>query len=324
MMQAAADSAQWRAAIPPVDGDAPRPTWSVMIPTFNCAQFLAETLQSVLAQDPGPDVMQIEVVDDGSTDDPAAVVDALGHGRVRFTRQPRNIGQLANLTDCLRRSRGHYVHLLHGDDCVLPGFYDAMARGFADPDVGAAFCRWRTIDEHGAQIAVAEAEADSPGPLADALAVLAGEQRIVTPSIAVRRSVWEELGSFDARLKSAEDWEMWVRIAARHKVHYDPRMLASYRVHARSATSRALHDAREMRDTRRAMDLFAPLLPENRRAGILRGARKLYAARCIERGRALNAAGQYGDARAHARAALSFASGPRTLRSALALYLRKS
>jgi Glycosyl transferase family 2 len=43
-----------------------RPLWSVMIPTFHCARFLHQTLESVLSQDPGPDVMQIEIVDDCS------------------------------------------------------------------------------------------------------------------------------------------------------------------------------------------------------------------------------------------------------------------
>ncbi len=63
-----------RATIPPVEGEY-RPLWSVMIPTYHCADYLRQTLESVLAQDPGPDMMQVEVVDDHSTeDDPEAVV----------------------------------------------------------------------------------------------------------------------------------------------------------------------------------------------------------------------------------------------------------
>src|SRR5262249_49179546 len=55
-----------RIVIPPVPDGIARPLWSVMIPTFNCASYLRETLRSVLTQDPGRDVMQIEVVDDCS------------------------------------------------------------------------------------------------------------------------------------------------------------------------------------------------------------------------------------------------------------------
>src|SRR6266478_3592096 len=73
----------YRAVIPPVTGEGPRPLWSVMIPTHDCAGYLRETLASVLRQDPGPEVMQIEVVDDHSTrDDPETVVRELGKGRV--------------------------------------------------------------------------------------------------------------------------------------------------------------------------------------------------------------------------------------------------
>jgi len=84
-------------AITPVPEDVRRPMWSVMIPVFNCANYLRQTLASVLAQDPGPERMQIEVVDDMSTkDDPEAVVREVGKGRVAFFRKPKNGGATAN------------------------------------------------------------------------------------------------------------------------------------------------------------------------------------------------------------------------------------
>src|SRR3954470_1404585 len=102
-----------RRRLAPVSGDGPRPLWSVMIPTFNCATYLREALGSVLSQDPGPEVMQIQVVDDCSTkDDPEAVVKEMGRGRVEFFRRPANGGHSANFDTCLERSRGHLIHLL--------------------------------------------------------------------------------------------------------------------------------------------------------------------------------------------------------------------
>ncbi|MGH8001844.1 MAG: glycosyltransferase family 2 protein [Brasilonema sp.] len=80
-----------RPMIPPVPERVARPLWSVMIPTYNCAEYLSQTLASVLAQAPGPDVMQITIVDDCSTqDEPAKVVEELGRDRVEFYRQPKN------------------------------------------------------------------------------------------------------------------------------------------------------------------------------------------------------------------------------------------
>ena len=103
-----------------------------MIPTYNCAKYLVKTLESVLEQDPGPEQMQIEVVDDVSTkDDPEAVVRELGKGRVQFHRQEKNVGPTPNFNTCLKRSRGYWVHILHGDDFVLPGFYAKLSRMIA-------------------------------------------------------------------------------------------------------------------------------------------------------------------------------------------------
>ena len=186
-----------------------------MIPTYHCARYLGETLRSVLAQDAGPDAMQIEVVDDHSTqDDPESVVREVGRGRVGFFRQPANVGITRNFATCIARSRGRLVHLLHGDDLVRDGFYASLQRAFdADPAIGAAFCRQIFVNGNGDWIDLSPLEQPRSGRLEGALERLATEQRIMTPSIVVRRDVYEALGGFDDRLRCSEDWEMWVRIA---------------------------------------------------------------------------------------------------------------
>lgn len=77
------DATGHRLVIRGVPDGLPRPLWSVMIPMFHCARFLRQTLESVLSQDPGPDQMQIEVVDDCSNDNTASeVTRRLGAGRI--------------------------------------------------------------------------------------------------------------------------------------------------------------------------------------------------------------------------------------------------
>src|SRR5882757_10660601 len=80
---------------------------SVMIPTYNCIGFIKEALESVLVQDPGAEIMQIQVVDDCSTDgDVEALISEIGRGRVLFFRQNYNTGSLRNFETCINLSRG--------------------------------------------------------------------------------------------------------------------------------------------------------------------------------------------------------------------------
>ena len=183
---------QFRAPIEAVPPHVPRPLWSVMIPTYHCADHLRETLTRVLAQDPGPTVMQIEVVDDCSTrDDPEAVVREVGEGRVAFFRQERNIGHTRNFDTCLQRSRGQLVHVLHGDDYVLDGFYRTMATPFTrHPEIGAAFCRNVFIQEDGRTFATSRLLHREPGIMEDWLERIATRQLLQPPAMVVRRSVY--------------------------------------------------------------------------------------------------------------------------------------
>jgi GT2 family glycosyltransferase len=235
-----------------------------MIPTYNCADYLRETLTSVLAQDPGFEVMQIEVVDDHSTqDDPAAVVEELGRGRVNFYRQPENVGGIKNFNTCLQRSRGHLVHLLHGDDCVRNGFYRKMQQAFeSSPEIGAAFCRHICVDEHGHWQWFSALQQLDSGVLNNWLEQIAVMNRLQPPSMVVRRDAYEKLGGFDSRICCcAEDWEMWVRIAAQYPVWYEVEPLALYRVHSKSLTGRCARTGQNVRDLRRIVEIIQPDLP---------------------------------------------------------------
>jgi hypothetical protein len=297
----------------PVPEGVVRPFWSVMIPTYNCADYLRQTLASVLAQDPGPDAMQIEVIDDASTaDDPEAVVRELGHGRVVFHRQPANVGHSANFRTCLERARGRVVHLLHGDDLVLPGFYEAMGQGFtAEPGLGAAFCRHEYVDERNDVLWISDLEQAHAGPIPGWLRSIAVNQRIQTPSVVVARDVYETLGTFDRRLSWCEDWEMWVRIAGARVVWYEPRILACYRMHGASSTSRHLRSGANLQDVRRAISIIGERLPPGEAAMVRRMSLAFWASDALRnRAPAFLDAGDLAGARAQIREALLCSHDP--------------
>ena len=264
--------------IVPPDEQLLRPLWSVMIPVYNCGSFLASSIQSVLDQDPGCDHMQIEVVDDASTDcNVEALVKRVGANRVVYSRQPSNAGSLRNFQSCIERSNGKLVHILHGDDRVRHGFYSRMEKlFFANPGIGAAFSRYSYIDENGRVLYDHEPEADEEGILADCLMRLCIRQRMQYVSTVVRRSVYERVGGFYG-VEYGEDWEMWARIAARYPIGYIPDVLAEYRKHFSSVSGRSFLTGQNMESLRWVMNNLSEYLPMEKRENIQDESRKFYA-----------------------------------------------
>ncbi len=280
-----------------------QPRWSVMIPTYECAEYLPAALDGVLEQAAEPGRMPIEVVDDASSDDPEAVVGRYD-GRVAVHRQERNLGHCTNLNDCLRRSRGELVHLLHGDDAVRSGFYRLMDSAFEDESVGAAFCRYIAMDDAGNWTAIAPLEAEHDGVIDDWLERIARWQRVQTPTMVVRRSIYEELGGFDDRAGDAEDWEMWTRIAAHTRVFHIVEPLALYRVRSSSLSGGTLRTGRNVENLRRVVELNRESLPLDRRDELTAEALEVIALTALKRARRLLGAGERDSARAQVREAL--------------------
>jgi glycosyltransferase involved in cell wall biosynthesis len=265
-------------AIQPVPPGTARPLWSVMIPVYNGSRFLPATLKSVLDQDPGPAIMQIEVVDDCSTDvNVEQLVRQLAGNRVQYYRQPRNIGSLRNFLTCLDRSKGRLIHLLHGDDLVRRGFYERIGSFFARyTSIGAAFCRYAYIDEHGTYINSQPIEMEREGILDNWVERLCERQRIQYAAIVVKREVYETLGGFYGA-EYGEDWEMWVRIAAQYDIGYIPETLAEYRRHLSSISGNAFLNGTNMTQLLWVMDHIRRYLPPAKRARVMEKSRRFYA-----------------------------------------------
>lgn len=249
-----------------------------MIPVYNCGSYLRETLEAVLSQALPAEEMQIEVVDDCSTDmDVKALVDLTGKGRVTYFRQQENIGSLRNFETCINRARGHLIHLLHGDDLIKPGYYQAMDELFARfPQAGAAFCRYEYIGESSKRLYYRDAEMEEAGILPDALLLLAGRQRVQYCTITVKREVYEKLGAFYG-VDYGEDWEMWVRIARYYPIAYTPQTLAAYRLHHASISGRSYATARNLKDLQWVMQSIQQYLPETEKERVLEQSMKFYA-----------------------------------------------
>lgn len=276
-----------------------------MIPTYNVVDFLEQTLRSVLDQKSSD--MEICVVD-GSTDKRAIVdcVKRIGGNLVSFLDIHSNVRVPDNFTHCVRAARGEVVHILHADDYVLPGFYSALRTPFENnSSLGMAFTRHAFINEFGIQLFATELHREAAGILPGFKNRLAVRNCIHTPSVVVRRDLYEQLGGFDARLCHAADWEMWMRVAANSETWFEPAVLACYRVHESAGTSKLTLTGENIRDCRKAIEIFQAYLDKGSASGVLAESRLSLALYALGSARKLFKRGELSGAVAQAREAFN-------------------
>ena len=232
------------------------PKWSVMIPTYNCAIYLEQTLISVLKQDSGEDMMQIEVVDDCSTDDPYEVVKRIGGGRVKFCKQPINVGAVNNFNLCIERAKGEFVHILHGDDLVLHGFYDQIDFLIKhNLDCYLYATRSNYINEINEIIGVS--------PLIETLRTVSKNNTSMfytTPiqfaSVVLRRSFYDQNEKFDTSLIHTADVDMWARAIYKGGGIVSTHIFSSYRIFLGNDSSKLERSADNLKDLLRLCEKF--------------------------------------------------------------------
>src|SRR5262249_17017356 len=245
-----------------------RPFWSIMIPTYNPrADYLEETLWSVLKQDLGPDQMQIELVDDCSPNGaPVELVREIAGDRVPVHQEVKNIGLAGIWNRCIELARGEWVHILHQDDIVLPGFYERLYHGIVcNPDVGMAFSRFAVIDADGHWIGLGPIESTTAGVLNNWLERVATGYHLECPAVVVKRATYERLGGFTPELVCFLDIEMWVRIAANAPVYYEPQIFAGFRRHGNNVHLFQERTGENMQDMAKAISIWKNYLPVNSR-----------------------------------------------------------
>jgi glycosyltransferase involved in cell wall biosynthesis len=303
------------------------PFWSVMIPAYRDRGFLRFTLESVLQQDPGLDEMQIEVIDDCAPDNPPeAVVRELAPERIVYHRNSKNLGIYENWNECIRRARGQWVHILHDDDVVLPGFY-ARVRAAAEeqPELGAVLCRTIEIDERGDRRFLSPLLRDTPGIIEDWPGCLTTANPVQFPGMVVRRIAYEALGGFDPNHGFTADWVMWVRIAALYPpIYYLPEPLAAYRRHASQETSMLVRSGGDIAAIHDALDIFLQYLPKTLRSKTLNyQAREHMAMVGLQQASDRLAAGDLFGGLSQLREGLACCQSPRTIRALESGFMRK-
>lgn len=194
----------------PVESIRDTPLVSVVIPAYNYAQYLPAAVDSVLAQDyPAREVL---VIDDGSTDDTAEKMRKYGE-RIRYIRQD-NAGLSAARNRGIAESRGAFIAFLDADDLWEPGKLSCAMAIFQGRGkrLGIVASRGQKIDAAGNSLPVK----DLSGGVDREISVtdLLVSNRFSPSSVVVRQECFTQCGDFDRHLRSSEDRDMWIRIAA--------------------------------------------------------------------------------------------------------------
>ena len=196
---------------------------TIVIPCLNYSQYLGKAIRSVQAQQYSP--FEIVVVDDGSTDDSAAVAERAG---VRLIRQP-NLGLGAARNAGLVAARGEFVVFLDADDELLP---DALASGVAalraQYPVSCVVRRCQMMDAQDRPLPVHYRAIDTEDLYREWLHA----NFVWTPGAAIfRTDRIAAIGGFPAELGPASDYAIYLELARRGEVAFDAREVVRYRQH---------------------------------------------------------------------------------------------
>ena len=212
------------------------PRVSVIIPAYNAATTLCETLDSLLGQS------RLEweaiVVNDGSTDNTQVIAEryAEADSRIQLVVQS-NGGEAAARNAGIKAARHEWLVFLDADDWIKPEYLDRMTAALAaDPSLDAVHCRWARVAPDGTALT----HAYQP-PAGDLFEEFARYPAFVVHACVVRRTVVESIGCFDTTLKTSPDWDLWQRIA-RTGAQFGaiPDELAYYRMRPNSASLNAV------------------------------------------------------------------------------------
>lgn len=210
---------------------------SVLIPSYNYARFLPQTIRSVQAQTMAD--FELLIVDDGSSDDSWNVIQAFAaeDDRIRAWRQP-NAGLIATLNTLLARANNDYVAQIDADDLWLPTRLEMGMQDMTDdPHLSASFCGYTVIDGDGQFLSQSYHR-----HLGDCRGRRLIEHLVVRNCVCactafMRRKALIEAGGFARTFTLVHDWDRWLRLSLWGPLKLRAELGAAHRWHGANQSS---------------------------------------------------------------------------------------
>lgn len=200
-----------------------KPLVSIITPSFNQAQFLEQTILSVLGQD----YPQIEylIVDGGSTDGSLDIIQRYTPRLAWWVSEPDR-GQTDAINKGFSHTQGEILAWLNSDDTYQPGaISQAVDYLQSHPEAGMVYGDANLIDAGGVIIG------QFPARQTDYRRLRRGYVHIPQQAAFFRASLWKQAGPLDPTFYFAMDYDLWVRLARISELHYLPSLWANFRLH---------------------------------------------------------------------------------------------
>lgn len=208
---------------------------SVIIPAFNSEQFIVQAIESVFFQT--YQNFELIVVDDGSRDNTRNILENYKDTKNISLISQKNQGAAAARNAGIKSSRGDYISFLDSDDVWLPRKLEVQKKCIeSKPKIGVVYSDWSTFDENGIIEENFPLSRKLPRPSGDIFNELIGSCLLSTITVMIKKEVFNDVGYFDEHLVRGEDYDLWLRIAAKHLFVYCPGTVAMYRQRSGSLT----------------------------------------------------------------------------------------
>lgn len=205
------------------------PFFSVIIPLYNKAKFIEETLQSVLEQDFLD--FEIIIIDDGSTDKSVEIVERFSDSRISLIKQ-KNRGVSVARNNGIAMSKGTYIALIDADDFWYSNHLRELKKQIKlFPDAGL-YCNNYEVYLSGHTKRNAKFNFDYNTEcliVKDYFKASIINSVAWTSAVAFTKTNFDAVGGFDVDLDTSEDLDLWIKLALRHQISFNPSLTMSYK-----------------------------------------------------------------------------------------------
>lgn len=201
------------------------PKISIILPTYNGSEYIQQSIESCLNQTYKK--IELIIIDDGSTDSTSQIVNSFKDDRIKYYKHDKNYGLPTALNTGFSKITGDYVTWTSDDNYYAEKALEKMLSYLITNDCLFVYCnyyKFSSDNTYKLKIVYLDEETELK------------KYNCIGPCFLYSKEVKEKIGNYDARFYLAEDYDYWIRISKKYKMHHINEPLYYFRVHSKSLT----------------------------------------------------------------------------------------